>query len=133
MCVLTISLSLQYNQVTVGQTQQTIDKNNIIELTARQVGNSYVWKNDELGFNPILNLKSNTDYTFLINSLQNDTAEHELKIEPQQGGEHLVEAEVEHGSSVQFIFNIGQPQVLRYYCEYHPDSMAGIINITSMS
>lgn len=133
-CLLIVPLNFQFNPVTFGQPQQTLDENSIIELIANQVGDSYVWKNNELGFNPILNLKDNTDYTFLISSYQNDTAEHELKIEPQQGGEHLAESEeVEHGSSTQLIFNTGQPQVLKYYCEYHPDSMAGIMNITSIA
>ncbi|WP_458719590.1 hypothetical protein [Candidatus Nitrosocosmicus sp. R] len=91
-CLLIIPLNFPFNQVTFGQTQQTLDENSIIELTANQIGDSYVWKNDELGFNPILNLKANTGYTFLISIYQNDTAEHELKIEPQQGGEHLAEA-----------------------------------------
>lgn len=127
-----VPLDLQFSPDSFGQTQETLNDNNVIELTANQVGNSYVWKNDELGFNPILNLKANTDYTFLISSFQNDTVEHELKIEPQRGGENLAESEeVEHGSSIQFVFNTGQPQVLKYYCEYHPDSMAGIMNVTS--
>ncbi len=127
-----VPLYLQFSQVIFGQTQEILNENNVIELTANQIGNSYVWKNLELGFNPILNLKSNTDYTFLISSFQNDTAEHELKIEPRDGGEHIAESEeVEHGSLTQFVFNTGQPQVLKYYCVYHPDSMAGIVNITS--
>lgn len=132
-CLLTlVPLNLQFSQVIFGQTQEILNENNVIELAANQIGNSYVWKNIELGFNPILNLKANTDYTFLISSFQNDTAEHELKIEPRDGGEHIEESEeVEHGSLTQFVFNTGQPQVLKYYCVYHPDSMAGIVNITS--
>jgi len=125
-------LNFQINQVVSGQTQQILDQNRIIELVDTKVGESYVWKNNELGFNPILSLKANTDYTFLITSFQNDTSEHELKIEPRDGGEHLLESEeIEHGSSSQFIFFTGMPQVLKYYCVYHPDSMTGIINVTN--
>lgn len=132
-CLLTlVPLNLRFSQDTFGKTQEILNENNAIELTANQVGNSYVWKNNELGFNPILNLKANTDYTFIISSFQNDTAEHELIIEPRKGGEHLAESEeVEHGSSTQFTFNTGNNQTLKYYCEYHLDSMAGIMNITS--
>jgi plastocyanin len=79
-----------------------------------------------------LNLKSNENYTFLISSFQNDTVKHQLKIGPREGGEHLAESEeIESGSSSQFTFNTGIPQILKYYCEYHPRSMTGIINVTS--
>ncbi len=130
-CLLMVTLNFQFNQVIFGQTQKTLNQNSIVELPAEKVG-KYVWKNNELGFNPLLNLKSNENYTFLITSFQNDTVKHQLKIEPREGGEHLAESEeIEHGSSSQFAFNTGIPQILRYYCEYHPRSMTGIINVTS--
>ena len=130
-CLLMVTLNFQFNQVIFGQTQKILNQNSIVELTAEKVG-KYVWKSNELGFNPLLNLKSNENYTFLITSFQNDTAEHQLKIEPREGGEHLAESEkIKHGSSSQFAFNTGIPQILKYYCEYHPRSMTGIINVTS--
>ncbi len=130
-CLLMVTWNFQFNQVIFGQTQETLNQNSTVELTAEKVG-KYVWKSNELGFNPLLNLKSNENYTFLITSFQNDTAEHQLKIEPREGGEHLAESEkIEHGSSSQFAFNTGIPQILKYYCEYHPRSMTGIINVTS--
>ena len=129
-CLLMVTLNFQFNQVIFGQIQEKLNQNSLVELTAEKVG-KYVWKSNELGFNPLLNLKSNENYTFLITSIQNDSAEHQLKIEPRGGGEHLAESEViEHGSSSQFAFNTGIPQILKYYCEYHPRSMTGIINVT---
>ena len=129
-CYLMVTLNFHFNQVIFGQTQETLNQNSIVELTAEKVG-KYVWKSNELGFNPLLNLKSNENYTFLITSFQNDTVKHQLKIEPREGGEHLAESEeIEHGSSSQFTFNTGIPQILKYYCEYHPRSMTGIINVT---
>jgi hypothetical protein len=126
-----VTLNFQFNQVIFGQTQKTLNQNNIVKLTAEKVG-KYVWKSNGPGFNPSLNLKSNENYTFLITSYQNDTVKHQLKIEPREGGEHLAESKViEHGSSSQFAFNTGIPQILKYYCEYHPRSMTGIINVTS--
>ncbi|MBA3284935.1 MAG: hypothetical protein H0U27_07730 [Nitrosopumilus sp.] len=126
-----VTLNFQFNRVIFGQTQETLNQNSIVELTAEKAG-KYVWKSSELGFNPLLNLKSNENYTFLIISFQNDTAEHKLEIEPREGGEHLAESEeIEHGSSSQFAFNTGVPQILKYYCEYHPRSMTGTINVTS--
>ena len=133
-CLLMILLNFQPNLSIFSQAQKSLDQNNIIELTANKVGESYVWKNSELGFNPSFNFKANTSYTFLINSFQNDTAEHELIIEPKEGGEHLAESEeIEHGSSSEFVFNTGTSQILKYYCEYHPDSMVGMINVTALN
>jgi len=130
-CLLMVTFNFQFNQVIFGPTQETLNQNSIVELTAEKVG-KYVWKSSELGFNPLLNLKSNENYTFLVTSFQNDTAVHKLKIDPREGGEHLAESEeIEHGSSSQFAFNAGIPQILKYYCEYHPRSMTGIINVTS--
>ena len=130
-CLLMFTVNFQFNHVIFGQTQEALNQNSIVELTAEKVG-KYVWKSNELGFNPLLNLKSNGNYTFLISSFQNDTVKHQLKIEPREGGEHLAESEeIESGSSSQFTFNTGIPQILKYYCEYHPRSMAGIINVTS--
>jgi hypothetical protein len=127
-----VTLNFQFNQVSFGQTQDALNQNSIVELTAERVG-KYVWKSNELGFNPLLNLKSNENYTFLITSFKNDTAQHQLKIEPREGGGYLAESKVvEHGSSSQFAFNTGIPQVLKYYCEYHPRSMTGMINVTSV-
>jgi len=126
-----VTFNFHFNKVIFGQTQKTLNQNNIVKLTAEKVG-KYVWKSNEPGFNPLLNLKSNENYTFLITSFQNDTVKHQLKIEPREGGEHLAESKViEHGSSSQFAFNTGIPQILKYYCEYHPRSMTGIINVTS--
>ncbi len=130
-CLLMITLNFQFNQVIFGQTQKTLNQNSIVELTPEKVG-KYVLKSNELGFNPLLNLKSNENYTFLITSFQNDTTKHQLRIEPREGGKHLVESKViENGSSSQVAFNTGIPQILKYYCEYHPRSMTGIINVTS--
>jgi hypothetical protein len=106
-CLLMVTLNFQFNQVIFGQTQEPLNQNSIVELTAEKVG-KYVWKSNELGFNPLLNLKSNENYTFLITSFQNDPAEHQLKIQPREGGEHLAESEeIEHGSSSQFALNTG--------------------------
>lgn len=130
-CLLIVTLNFQFNQFILGHIQETLDQNIIVELTAEKVG-KYIWKSNEHGFNPLLNLKSNESYTFLIVSLQNDHAKHQLKIEPIDGTANLAESkEIEHGSSSQFAFNTGIPQILKYYCEYHPRSMTGIINVTS--
>jgi uncharacterized membrane protein len=130
-CLLMVTLNFEFNKVIFGQTQKPLNQNSIVELTAEKVG-KYVWNSNGSGFNPLLNLKSNENYTVLITSFQNDSVKHQLKIESREGAEHLAESKViEHGSSAQFAFNTGSPQILKYYCEYHPRTMTGIINVTS--
>jgi plastocyanin len=74
-------------------------------------------------------LRPNTNYEFIINTLPEDDSEHELKITTKQG-EKIAEGEgVDEGESPNFIFNSGQPGTLPYFCEYHPTSMIGTINV----
>jgi plastocyanin len=58
------------------------------------------------------------------------TIEHELKIRTTHN-EEIAEAEsVDQGESTTLIFNSGpQPRTLTYFCEYHPTSMIGQINL----
>ncbi|MGI0044930.1 MAG: hypothetical protein ACRD47_14590, partial [Nitrososphaeraceae archaeon] len=46
----------------------------------------YIWTNDGRN-NPILNLKPNTNYEFIMNTMPEDNNEHELKITTMQGEE----------------------------------------------
>jgi plastocyanin len=76
-----------------------------------------------------LNLRPNTNYEFIVNTLPEDDSEHELKITTKQG-EKIAEGEgVDEGESSNFIFNSGQPGTLPYFYEYHPTSMIGTINV----
>jgi hypothetical protein len=40
--VILVPLNLQFSQNSCGQSQETLDQSNFIELTANQVGNSFV-------------------------------------------------------------------------------------------
>src|SRR4051812_15513658 len=77
-CLLMVTLNFEFNKVIFGQTQKPLNQNSIVELTAEKVG-KYVWKSNGSGFNPLLNLKSNENYTFLISSFQNEGVKHQLK------------------------------------------------------
>ena len=110
----------------------TTFENSTIVLTATRIGtegNNYIWTSDERN-NPTLNLRSNTDYEFIVNTMPKDPNEHELKISTTQG-EEIAEAEsVDQGESSTLNFNSGlHPRNLTYFCEYHPTSMIGQINI----
>jgi plastocyanin len=107
-------------------------ENSTIVLTATKIGaegNNYIWTSDGRN-NQILNLKPNTNYEFIVNIMPEDINEHELKITTMQG-EEVAEGEgVDQGESSEFVFNSGQPRTLSYFCEYHPTSMIGTINVT---
>jgi plastocyanin len=117
--------------------EQILIEENPITLTAVEVNGVYVWENNGKN-NPTLNLLAEKQYDFIIKSLPSDSAEHEFKIVLPNGeeeGEEIIEAEeVEEGEQTQVSFTpIATKTVdtLKYYCEYHPQSMVGIINIVS--
>ena len=109
-------------------------ENSTITLTATKIGaeeSNYIWTSDGRN-NPILNLRPNTNYEFTVNTLPEDDSEHELKITTKQS-EEIAEGEgVDEGESSNFIFNSGQPGTLSYFCEYHPTSMIGTINVVEL-
>ena len=120
------------NASSVRNTIESKDQNMVeespITLTAQEIDGAYVWEKEGKN-NPTLNLLSGKQYDFAIKSLPTDPAEHEFKI-VLPNGEDIVEAEeVEEGEQTTVSFTPATQGTLRYYCEYHPDSMVGIINI----
>ncbi len=114
---------------TIEPKDQNMVEESPIILTAQEINGAYVWQKDGKN-NPTLNMLSGKQYNFTIKSLLTDPAEHEFKI-VMPNGEDIVEAEeVEEGEQTAVSFTPTATQgSLRYYCEYHPDSMVGIINI----
>jgi hypothetical protein len=107
-------------------------ENSTIILTATRIGtegNNYIWTSDGRN-SPTLNLKPNTNYEFIVNTMPGDINEHELKITSAEGEEIAEGDSVDEGEATQFVFNSGQPRTLSYFCEYHPTSMIGPINVT---
>ncbi|HJT82868.1 MAG TPA: hypothetical protein VJ697_00165 [Nitrososphaeraceae archaeon] len=111
-----------------------------VELTAKLVNNEYRWVGFNNSTNPILNITSGTDNQITIKSMKGDPVEHELRIEgisadgDEEGDEIAKSDEIEDGSSTTVNFNTsdfdpGDYQSIEYYCEYHPDTMRGKIQI----
>jgi hypothetical protein len=111
-----------------------------IELIAKLVENQYRWVDSNNSTNPTLNITSGVDNQIMIKSLEGDPEEHELIIEGisaagSNEGEELIASEhVEGGSSTTVNFNPSDAetsdyQSLEYYCEYHPDTMRGKVQI----
>lgn len=106
-------------------------ENSTVVLTATRIGtegNNYIWTSEGRN-SPTLNLRPNTEYEFIVNTMPEDENEHELKITTLQGDEIAESDSVDEGESTQFVFNSGQPRTLSYFCEYHPTSMIGPINV----
>jgi|GEM_PF-1530960 hypothetical protein len=116
---------------TVTSNTTTKFENSTIVLTATRIGtegNNYIWTSEGRN-SPILNMRPNTDYEFIVNTMPDDMNEHELKISTVQGEEIAEGESVDEGESTSFIFNSGEPRTLSYFCEYHPTSMIGPIKV----
>ena len=106
----------------------TNNNNTSIALNALELKNeTYRWQNTTQGINPTLHLVAHMDYVVKI---KNPTdAKHELII-GSNGTEFATSKSVNPGKNREFVFNANSTGVFEYHCEYHPDTMKGIIEIT---
>ncbi len=110
-----------------------------LELTAKLVNSEYRWIGSNNATNPTLNVTSGVDNQITIKSITGDPAEHELVIEGVSGKglktEELISSdEIENGSSTKLNLNTtdidtGNYDSFDYYCEYHPETMLGKLQI----
>ena len=110
-----------------------------LEITAKLVKSEYKWLGFKNATNPTLNITSGVDNQIIIKSITGDPVEHELVIEGVSDGgkktEEIISSdEIENGSSTTVNFNsadidIGNYDSLDYYCEYHPETMLGKLQI----
>jgi plastocyanin len=100
-----------------------------IALNALELKNeTYRWQNTSEAINPTLHLIANTDYLIKIKN-PTDT-KHELII-GSNGTELAKSNAIEPDKNEKFTFNANSTGTLEYHCEYHPDTMKGIIEISS--
>jgi hypothetical protein len=133
-----------YSQEQEQEQQQQDSSNSPIVLTAKLIDNTYRWIDSNNATNPTLNITSGIETPITIKSLEDDLEEHELIIEgisaavstDEQVEELVASDEIEDGSSTTINFNPADIQEgdnnyqsLEYYCEYHPDTMRGKIQI----
>lgn len=114
-----------------ASTSNAVTNNNTtsIALNALELKNeTYRWQNTTQGINPTLHLIAHTDYVIKI---KNPTdAKHELII-GSNGTELAKSNGINPGKNKNFVFNANTTGVFEYHCEYHPDTMKGIIEITN--
>jgi hypothetical protein len=101
-----------------------------IEMTPTEVNGTYRWSVDN-NINPTITLVANVNNTITVNN-PTDT-KHELIIAMVQGGEEEVAAtpELEPNGQGQLSIIPNASDSLRYYCEYHPETMLGDIRISN--
>ena len=105
------------------------NNNTAIALNALELKNAtYRWQNTTQGINPTLHLIAHTDYVIKIKN-PTDT-KHELII-GSNGTEIAKSNSINPGKNKNFVFNANTTGVFEYHCEYHPDTMKGIIEITN--
>jgi plastocyanin len=105
------------------------NNNTSIALNALELKNeTYRWQNTSEAINPTLHLIAHTDYLIKIKN-PTDT-KHELII-GSNGTELSKSNEIEPDKSGKLNFNANSTGTFEYHCEYHPDTMKGIIEISS--
>ena len=99
-----------------------------IALNALELKNeTYRWQNTSKAINPTLHLNANTDYIIKIKN-PTDT-KHELII-GSNGTEIAKSNEMAPGKTGKLTFQANSTGTFEYHCEYHPDTMKGIIEIS---
>ena len=99
-----------------------------IALNALELKNeTYRWQNTSKAINPTLHLIANTDYLIKIKN-PTDT-KHELII-TSNGTELAKSNEIKPGKNGKLNF-ANSTGTFEYHCEYHPDTMKGIIEISN--
>jgi plastocyanin len=109
-------------------TEATSSNNTSIALNALELKNeTYRWQNTSEAINPTLHLIAHSDYLIKIKN-PTDT-KHELII-GSNGTELAKSNEIKPDKNGKLIFNANSTGTLEYHCEYHPDTMKGIIEIS---
>jgi hypothetical protein len=103
-----------------------------IEMTPIEVNGTYLWSVDN-NINPTITLVANVNNTITVNNPTDE--EHELIIAMAQGGgeeeEVAATPDVEPNGQGELSIIPNATGSLRYYCEYHPQTMLGDIRITN--
>lgn len=106
----------------------SLNASNAITLNALELKNeTYRWQNASQAINPVLHLVAHKDY--VINIKNPTDTKHELII-GSNGTELAKSNSVSAGKNKNFNFNANSTGIFEYHCEYHPDTMRGIIEIT---
>jgi hypothetical protein len=103
-----------------------------IEMTPTEVNGTYRWSVDN-NINPTITLGANVNTTITVNNPTDD--EHQLIIAMAEGGgeeeDVATTGDLEPGDQGELSIIPNATESLRYYCEYHPQTMLGDIRISN--
>jgi hypothetical protein len=114
-----------------GETSQAGEEQQptTIEMTPTEVNGTYRWSVDN-NINPTITLVANVDNIITVNNPTDE--EHQLVVAMAQGGEEVAATEdVEPDGQGELSIIPNETDSLRYYCEYHPQTMLGDIRISN--
>ena len=121
------------NNTTTTPTTTITLTDNAVQVNATEI-KGYKWQINGQ-FNPDLRMLANTAYTFNVKNPTDST--HELRIADSQGKDLATSGDIPPGGGsgiLNFKTNMtssGGGDILRYYCQYHPDLMKGSIQIVN--
>ena len=106
----------------------TQGEDNTIQLGVVERQEVYRWSDNSGAINPTLKFIVNTDN---IVQIQNPTdEEHEMIIESQPDNELSTSGDIEPNGSGELSFRPNMTGTFQYHCEYHPDTMKGLVEIS---
>jgi plastocyanin len=105
----------------------SVQGNNTIILNPSEINGTYRWVNSSGGVNPTLDITKGNEYQIKINNPTDE--EHELIIENEKKSKVGGSDHIEPGKNTEFEFKTMNAGELNYYCEYHPETMRGIIKV----
>ncbi len=120
------------NSATTGKAILLTDGNNIndsnaIKLNVKEENGVYTLFNDE-GINPTLRFIVNANNTVVI---QNPTEKMHKIIIVSNGTELATSGDIRAASQGQLSFKPNMTGTFPYHCEYHPDTMKGVAEVTN--
>ena len=105
----------------------SVQGNNTIILNPSEINGTYRWVNSSGGVNPTLDITKGNESQIKINNPTDE--EHELIIDNEKKSKVGGSDHIEPGKNTEFEFKTMNAGELNYYCEYHPETMRGIIKV----
>jgi plastocyanin len=99
-----------------------------IKLSAKEEDETYRWSTSDGGINPSLKMTANTNNEMQIDNPTD--AKHELVIK-SSGKEVATSGDIAPNGSGHIAFKPTAPGTYEYYCEYHPSTMKGTIEVAA--
>lgn len=118
---------LDDNNHTATLDDNSVQGNNTIILNPSEINGTYRWVNSSGGVNPTLDITKGNESQIKINNPTDE--EHELIIENEKKSKVGGSDHIEPGKNTEFEFKTMNAGELNYYCEYHPETMRGIIKV----